>query len=181
MMTALGNKKNVKIFSFALAGVFIASVAGMALMSMGDVANAAPTSDIGVVDQREVISNNGAMALEYQNKLKETADAMQKDFDEKSANMSDEEKSQLFQTMQQQFDQKRTAIEKEMEDKVTNAVKSIASKRGLSLVVDKSVVIYGGTDITKDVSDALLQNSTAASSAASAAASSQAAASSASK
>lgn len=35
MMTALGNKKNVKIFSFALAGVFIASVGIMAIVSMG--------------------------------------------------------------------------------------------------------------------------------------------------
>ena len=33
MMTALGNKKNVKIFSFALAGVFIASVGIMAIVS----------------------------------------------------------------------------------------------------------------------------------------------------
>lgn len=53
MMTTLGNKKNVKIFSFALAGVFIASVVAMAVVSMGDTANAAPTSDIGVVDQRK--------------------------------------------------------------------------------------------------------------------------------
>ena len=40
MMSSLGSKKNVKIFSLALAGVFIASIAGMALVSMGDVANA---------------------------------------------------------------------------------------------------------------------------------------------
>ena len=81
MMTTLGNKKNVKIFSFALAGIFIASVAGMAVVSMGDIANAAPTSDIGVVDQRQVISNNGTMALDYQKKLKAMADEMQKEFD----------------------------------------------------------------------------------------------------
>ncbi len=161
MMTALGNKKNVKIFSFALAGVFIASVGAMAIVSMGDTANAAPTSDIGVVDQRQVISNNGTLALDYQKKLKETADEMQKDFDAKSANMSDAEKEKLFADMQQQFNEKRTAIEKEMEDQVTGVVKSIASKRGLSLVVDKSAVIYGGTDITKDVSDSLAQKSNA--------------------
>ena len=103
MMTALGNKKNVKIFSFALAGIFIASVAGMAVVSMGDVANAAPTSDIGVVDQRQVISNNGTLALDYQQKLKSLADEMQKDFDAKAAGMSDEEKEKLFADMQQQF------------------------------------------------------------------------------
>ena len=158
MMTTLGNKKNVKIFSFALAGIFIASVAGMAVVSMGDIANAAPTSDIGVVDQRQVISNNGTMALDYQKKLKAMADEMQKDFDEKSAGMSDAEKERLFADMQQQFNQKRLSIEKEAEDQVINAVKSVASKRGLSLVVDKAAVIYGGTDITKDVSDSLIQS-----------------------
>ena len=147
MMTTLGNKKNVKIFSFALAGVFIASVAAMAVVSMGDTANAAPTSDIGVVDQREVISANSTLAANYQQKMKETADEMQKDFDAKSEGMSDAEKEKLFTDMQQQF-------------------------KGLALVVDKSAVIYGGTDITKEVTDSLSKSlSSAASSAASAASS----------
>ena len=180
MMTTLGNKKNVKIFSFALAGVFIASVAAMAVVSMGDTANAAPTSDIGVVDQREVISSNVSLAQTYQQKMKETAEEMQKDFDAKSANMSDAEKEKLFADMQQQFNQKRQAIEKDMDDQVTGAVKSVASKKGLSLVVDKSAVIYGGTDITKEVSDSLSKAAAPAASSAASAASS-AAASSASK
>ena len=157
-MTALGNKKNVKVFSFALAGVFIASVGIMAIVSMGDTANAAPTSDIGVVDQRQVISDNGTLALDYQKKMKALADEMQKDFDAKSANLSDEEKEKLFADMQQQYQEKSRVAEKELEEQVTGAVKSIATKRGLSLVVDKSAVIYGGTDITKDVSDNLSQS-----------------------
>lgn len=157
-MTALGNKKNVKIFSFVLAGVFIASVGIMAIVSMGDTANAAPTSDIGVVDQRQVISDNGTLALDYQKKMKALADEMQKDFDAKSANLSDEEKEKLFADMQQQYQEKSRVAEKELEEQVTGAVKSIATKRGLSLVVDKSAVIYGGTDITKDVSDNLSQS-----------------------
>ena len=166
MMTTLGNKKNVKIFSFALAGVFIASVAVMAVVSMGDTASAAPTTDIGVVDQREVISSNGQLAIDYQNKMKQTAEEMQKDFDAKSAGMSDADKEKLFADMQQQFNHKRTAIEKDMEDQVTGAVKSVASKKGLSLVVDKSAVIYGGTDITREVSEALNKSVSSAQSAA---------------
>lgn len=130
MMTALGNKKNVKIFSFALAGVFIASVGIMAIVSMGDTANAAPTSDIGVVDQRQVISDNGTLALDYQKKMKALADEMQKDFDAKSANLSDEEKEKLFADMQQQYQEKSRVAEKELEEQVTGAVKSIATKRG---------------------------------------------------
>ena len=84
MMSSLGSKKNVKIFSLALAGVFIASIAGMALVSMGDVANASPTSDIGVVDQQEVLKNNQMVAMEYQKKLQETANQTKKDFDTKA-------------------------------------------------------------------------------------------------
>ena len=66
----------------------------------------------------------------------------------------------------QQFNQKRTSIEKEMADQVTGRVKSVASKRGLSLVVDKAAVIYGGTDITKDVSDSLAKSTSASADAA---------------
>lgn len=91
-------QEECKDFSFALAGVFIASVAVMAVVSMGDTANAAPTSDIGVVDQREVISSNGQLALNYQQKMKETADEMQKDFDAKSAGMSDADKENCSMT-----------------------------------------------------------------------------------
>lgn len=157
MMSSLGSKRNIKIFSLALAGVFIVSIGGMALMSMGDVANAAPTSDIGVVDQTEVLKNNQQLAVEYQTKLTAEADAMKKEFDEKSQGMSDDEKQKLYSDMSQQFYEKRMAIEKDMKDQMDSVVKSVASKKGLSLVVEKSAVIYGGTDITKDVTDAMTQ------------------------
>lgn len=168
MMTSLGNKKNVKIFSFALAGVFIVSIAGMALMSMGDTANAAPSSNIGVVDQQQIVAANPALSADYQQKMQETAAQMQKDFDEKSKGMSDADKEKLFADMQQQFNEKRASIEKEMQDKMNAAVKDVAAKKGMSLVVDKNAVIYGGNDITKEVSDAMSKDAAkAASSAAS--------------
>lgn len=157
MMSSLGSKKNVKIFSLALVGVFIASIAGMALVSMGDVANASPTSDIGVVDQQEVLKNNQMVAMEYQKKLQETANQTKKDFDTKAEGLSDEEKEKLYADMSQEFNEKRVAIEKDMKDRIEGVVKSVASKKGLSLVVEKSAVIYGGTDITKEVSDAMAQ------------------------
>ena len=157
MMSSLGSKKNVKIYSLALAGVFIASIAGMALVSMGDVTNASPTSDIGVVDQQEVLKNNQMVAMEYQKKLQETANQTKKDFDTKAEGLSDEEKEKLYADMSQEFNEKRVAIEKDMKDRIEGVVKSVASKKGLSLVVEKSAVIYGGTDITKEVSDAMAQ------------------------
>ena len=112
---------------------------------------------IGVVDQQEVLKNNQMVAMEYQKKLQETANQTKKDFDTKAEGLSDEEKEKLYADMSQEFNEKRVAIEKDMKDRIEGVVKSVASKKGLSLVVEKSAVIYGGTDITKEVSDAMAQ------------------------
>jgi Skp family chaperone for outer membrane proteins len=42
-------------------------------------------------------------------------------------------------------------------DRANNAIASVAANKGLSVVVDKSIIIYGGMDITKDVVDMLNQ------------------------
>lgn len=160
MMQILGNKKMVKMVSFGLAGVFIVSTAAMALMATGDTASAAPSSNIGVVDQQQVISANPNIGTEYQQKMQELAQSMQKDFDTKTAGMTDEEKQPIYMEMQQQFNEKRIAIEKEMQERVNTAVKSVAEKKGLSLVVEKSAVIYGGVDITKDVTTSMTKATT---------------------
>ncbi|MBF1326194.1 MAG: OmpH family outer membrane protein, partial [Megasphaera micronuciformis] len=44
---------------------------------------------------------------------------------------------------------------KGLKDKLETAVGSVASTKGLSLVVDKSVVLYGGQDITDQVAKQL--------------------------
>lgn len=42
-------------------------------------------------------------------------------------------------------------------DRANNAIASVAANKGLSVVVDKSIIIYGGMDLTKDVVDMLNQ------------------------
>jgi outer membrane protein len=40
-------------------------------------------------------------------------------------------------------------------DQTRDAIAGVARKRGLLLVIDRSNLIYGGTDITSDVTSAL--------------------------
>jgi outer membrane protein len=42
-------------------------------------------------------------------------------------------------------------------DRANNAIAAVAANKGLSVVVDKSIIIYGGLDVTKDVIDMLNQ------------------------
>ena len=39
--------------------------------------------------------------------------------------------------------------------KIETTIKKVADKKGLSVVVDKNTVVYGGLDITDEVSKAL--------------------------
>lgn len=154
----MSSKKNVKIFSAAVAVIFILSVAGIAVMQMGNPVNAAPSSTIGVVDMSKVYTPDSADLLNAQKEMQTASSDMQKKFEEQSANMSDQEKSQLYQSMQSEMAKKQEEIQKGLKDKVDSAVNSVASTKSLSLVVDKRVVLYGGTDITDQVAKKLSES-----------------------
>ena len=57
--------------------------------------------------------------------------------------------------MQGDMADKQEQIQKGLKDKLEEAVGSVASTKGLSLVVDKNVVLYGGQDITEQVAKQL--------------------------
>lgn len=155
MMSEMGKKKNVKIFSAVIALVFVLSVAGIAIMQTGNPVNAAPSSNIGVVDTSKIITPDNQDAVDAQKQWQQAGEDMQKQFEEQSAGMSDEQKQQLFTKMQDELTKKHDDIFKGVKDKVDNAISSVASTKGLSLVVDKRVVLYGGTDITDQVTQQL--------------------------
>ena len=141
MMSEMGKKRNVKIFSGVIALVFVLSVAGLAVMQMGNPVNAAPSSNIGVVDTSKLITPDNQDAQEAQKQLQQIAEDSQKQFEEQSANMTDEQKQELYQKMR--------------DDKVDTAISNVANTKGLTLVVDKRAVLYGGTDITDQVAKQL--------------------------
>lgn len=155
MMSEMGKKKNVKIFSAVIALIFVLSVAGIAIMQTGNPVNAAPTSNIGVVDTSKIITPDNQDAVDAQKQWQQAGQDMQKQFEEQSASMNDEQKQQLFTKMQNELSQKQETIFKGVKDKVDAAISSVANTKGLSLVVDKRVVLYGGTDITDQVTKQL--------------------------
>ena len=65
------------------------------------------------------------------------------------------------QRLYQDFNNRAAAKQRELFgpllDRANNAIASVAANKGLGVVVDKSIIIYGGLDITKDVIDMLNQ------------------------
>ena len=143
-------KKQVKIISVLIALVFMGSVVALALSQSGSgIASAASSSNVGVIDYRQFSQLPDVASIETQ--MQQASTDAQKEFNEKSANMSDQEKAAYYQQTMQRLQQQRQDLLDPVQKKIEDAVKSVAEAKGLSVVLVKDSVIYGGQDITQDV------------------------------
>ncbi|MBQ7629014.1 MAG: OmpH family outer membrane protein [Selenomonadaceae bacterium] len=143
-------KKHVKIVSVLIALVFIGSVVALALTQSGSIASAAPSGSVGVVDMNEVMMKHPDRQS-AEDQLKATIAEVEKNFNEKAAGMSDEEKQSFAMQSQQIIAQRESELSEQLLKKVEETVKQVAEAKGLSVVVAKAAVVYGGNDITQDV------------------------------
>jgi len=110
----------------------------------------AATSPVGVVNYQQLVNQHPDMAganETYKAALKQAQD----NFNAKSATMSDDDKKALSQQLDQGLQQKKQELLGAIRDKINIAIKEVADSKGLTIVVDKSVTVYGGQDITDDV------------------------------
>lgn len=144
-------KKQVKIVSIVIAVIFIGSVVALALTQTGNIASAASSSTVGVIDLQQVMAAHPGRddANKQMQALQEEVD---KDFKEKTAGMStEEEKADYAQQCQKRIQTKYAELLESMMATVETATKKVADKKGLAVVLEKSAVVYGGQDITQDV------------------------------
>ena len=143
-------KKTVKIVSVLIALVFVGSVVALALTQSGSGIASAASSNVGVVDMRQVYSQH-PQTQSMQSEMQKAAADAQKEFEEKSKNMNDQEKNDYYQQTMQRLQQKQQELTEPIEKDVEDKVKTVAQAKGLSVVLLKDTVVYGGTDITQDV------------------------------
>ena len=143
-------QKQVKIISILIAVVFVGSVVALALTQSGSGIASAAMSSVGVVDYRQVGSQHPQLAAANAEMQKASQEA-QADFEAKSASMNDQEKADYYQQTMQRLQQKNEELMEPIDKSIQDAVKSVAEKKGLSVVIEKGSVVYGGQDITQDV------------------------------
>jgi len=116
--------------------------------------NTPPPSSVGYVDQTEI---DAVPALKAANDdfQRFQADQQQQAQRKLRGAKSDADRQQIVKDYQAALaDKQKTAIEP-LVDKTRDAIADVAKKRGLVLVIDRSNLIYGGTDITSDVASEL--------------------------
>ena len=144
-------KKQVKFISIVIAAVFIGSVVALALTQTGSgIASAASSVNVGVVD-RDLVLSQHPEGQNFQSQMNAEISEVQKDFEQKSQGMTDQEKADYYRQCQQRLAQKQNELMEPILKSVDEAIKKVADSKGLSVVIEKAAVVYGGTDITQDV------------------------------
>lgn len=143
-------KKQIKFVSILIAVIFIGSVVALALTQTGNIASAASSSSVGVVEYEQLLIQHPDMQ-KLDDQMKSTVEEVKKEFDEKSASMNDQEKADYYRQCQERIFQKREELLEPIVKSIEAAIKTVADKKGLSVVLAKAAVIYGGQDITNDV------------------------------
>jgi len=138
--------------SLAVAVFFMLGVIGLALSQSGKTSAAAAnsSSNIGVVNQQMLVSQHPDMA-KAQEAMQAEVEQARKDFETKSASMNDKEKQDYYAQIQQRLSVKQQELINPVIDKVEAAIKAVADAKGLTVVMDKGNVVYGGQDITDEV------------------------------
>lgn len=157
MMQKLRNPKNVKFVSLLVAAVFVIGCFAISVSQsgFGKVASAAASeSAIGVVNYQMLVVQSPDLQTVRETMQKEVETA-QKDFREKTQSMNDSEKQRYYTQIQERLANKEKELMDPVLKKVEETIKKVADKKGLSIVVDKSTVVFGGVDITDEVAKAL--------------------------
>ena len=157
-MEKLRNPKNVKTISLIVAAIFVIGCFTLAMSAGGfgsSVASAAASeSAIGVVNYQALISGSPKLD-QVRNDMQKTINETRREFDNNSKNMNDEEKERYYKQLQERLANKDKELMEPLFNEINDTIKKIAAKKGLKVVVDKSAVVYGGTDITDEVAKAL--------------------------
>lgn len=116
--------------------------------------NTPPPSEVGYVDQTQIdavpkLKNVNDEFAKFQTDQQRQAQARMR------SAKSDADRQQIYNAMQKALADKKHQLIDPLVDQTRNVIADVAKKRSLVLVIDKVNRIYGGTDITTDVTNAL--------------------------
>jgi outer membrane protein len=144
-MSIFAKKRN---FNTSTLTVFILAMVLSLAVIQPEKAYAAET--VGEVDYLYLI-NNHPDTPKANEELRAEQEQAKKDYDIKAATVSDKEKQDLALQLAQRMEQKRQELIKPIAEKINAAIKAVADSKGLTVILSKASVVYGGVDITNEV------------------------------
>ena len=139
--------KNNRVVTTLLLGLGLA-------IAVGPAAIAADLTDIGSIDQSAIASLPAFASANQQLEAYRASLNGQFEAAMRSAH-SDADKQRVTMQFQQELSDKQNELVGPLYQRTQLAIANVAASKKLSIIVDKRIVIYGGTDITSDVVSAI--------------------------
>jgi len=144
---------NVKTIGIAVAVIVVLAAAGYVATRTGSVLGS-QTGTIGYVDmQRALNAHPGKASAE--SALRDYAQAQIADAQQKMKTMSPGQRQQLQGQVDQSILQKRAELLGGLDKDIRAAIQKVAAQQGITVVLDRTVVLYGGVDLTDQVAKLL--------------------------
>ena len=105
---------------------------------------------IGYVEMQRALDGHPRRASS-ERALQEFYQAKQREFQERSKTMTAFQRQELDRQLQGQIMEKRNELLGGLDKELRAAVETVAKQAGVTVVLDRSVVLYGGTDLTDEV------------------------------
>src|SRR2546426_4602211 len=102
---------------------------------------------IGYVDMQRALDNHPRKASS-ERALQEFFQAKQREFQQSAKNLGPVQRQELDRQLQQEFVQKREELLGGLDKDIRVAVEKVSRDRGVSIGLDRTVVLYGGVDPT---------------------------------
>lgn len=110
----------------------------------------APAAAVGVVDYDRLMTQHPDMPQANATLQAETEQA-NRELTAQADKLGDKEKQDLVAQLEQRVELKRQSLMIAIAAKVDAAIHETATAKGLSVVLQKDMVVYGGLDITEEV------------------------------
>lgn len=105
---------------------------------------------IGYVEMQRALDSHPRKASS-ERALQEFFQAKQREFQQRSKGMTAFQRQELDRKLQQQILEKRNELLGGLDKEIRTAVETAAKQTGVTVVLDRTVVLYGGTDVTDTV------------------------------
>lgn len=147
-MQIRGARRAWPIWLAAAAVVVIAAV--IVLIVWGGAPTIGQSFVIGYVDMQKALDSHPRRAAS-EKALQEFFQSKQREFQQRSQGLNAVQRQELDRQLQAQFGAKREELLGGLDKDIRAAVEKVARDRGISIVLERSVVLFGGTDLTDAV------------------------------
>lgn len=141
--------RRTKALIIAVGAVVVVAVAAWGLTATGGAAIGQPLT-IGYVDMQRALDNHPGRASSEE-ALNQFARARMTQVQQQARGRSQAEQMRLAQRAQEEILQRRTELLTRLDKDIRAAVEKVAREAGVMIVLDRSVVLFGGRDLTEPV------------------------------